>query len=158
MPANTTPIFTLTPNIGFAKIATTNAQVKSDGTSAGTTTDVMYCTFIAGANGSFVNKVRFNTVASAANVNSVATVLRLYRSSVSATIGAAVGATTSANTYLLAEISVPIIASSNSVNATSFFEIPLNIAFPSGTYLYVSQHVAQTTNQTWQAQAFGGDY
>ena len=158
MPANTSPIFSLTPNVGTALISTTSAQVKSDGTCAGTGTDLMYCSFVSGADGSFVQRIRFNTVASAAATKSVATVLRVYLSSVSATIGAAVGATTNANTFLLAEVSVPIISASNSVSATNFYEIPLNIAIPTSRYIHVSQHIAQNTNQAWNCKCFGGDY
>lgn len=158
MPANTSPIFSLTPNVGTALIATTSAQVKSDGTCGGSGTDLMYCVFISGANGSFLQRIRFNVVANAAATNSVATTLRVYLSTVSTAIGAAAGATTNANTFLLAEISVPIISSSHSTNATNFFEVPLNIAIPTGRYIMVSQHIAQTTNQAWNAKAFGGDY
>ena len=158
MPANTTPIFSLTPNVGTVLIGTTSAQVKSDGTSAGTGTDLMYSTFASGANGSFVQRVRFNCVANAAATNSVATTLRVYLTTVNTAVGSAAGATTSANTFLLGEISVPIISASNSTNATMYYELPLNIAIPTGRWIYVSQHIAQTTNQAWNAKCFGGDY
>ena len=158
MPANTNPIWSLTPNVGTVLLGTTSAQVKSDGTSAGTGTDLMYGTFASGANGSFVQRIRFNVVASAAATNSVATVLRAYLSTVSTTVGSAAGATTSANTFLLAEVSVPIISASHSTNASNFYEIPLNIAIPTGRWILVSQHIAQATNQAWNCKAFGGDY
>lgn len=158
MPANTNPIFALTPNVGTVLLGTTSAQVKSDGTSSGATTDLMYSAFASGANGSFVQRVRFNSVASAAATNSVATTLRVYLSTVSTTVGSAAGATTNANTFLLAEISVPIIATSHSTNATNYFDILLNIAIPASRWILVSQHIAQTTNQAWNAKVFGGDY
>ncbi len=158
MPANTAPIFSLTPNVGQVKIVTTIAQVKSDGTSAGSGTDIMYSVFASGANGSFVQRVRFNVVASAAAVTSVATTLRVYLSTVNTSVGSAAGATTAANTFCIAEISVPAISASNSTNATNYYDVPLNIAIPTGRWILVSQHVAQTTNQNWQATAFGGDY
>jgi hypothetical protein len=153
MAQNTSPIFTLVPNVGSILIATTNAQVKSDGTSAGSGADLMYKVFTAGANGSFVDKIRFFSVASAAATTGVATTLRAYLSSVSAP-----GATTNANTFLLGEVSVPAVNSSNSTNATNYYEIVLGIAIPTGQFVHVSQHVAQTTNQAWVAIAFGGDY
>ncbi len=118
----------------------------------------MYGVFDPAANGSFVQRVRFNTVASAANTTGVATTLRIYISTVATTEGSAAGATTSSNTQLLAEISVPAIASSHSTNATNYYDVPLNIAITSADHILVSQHVAQTTNQQWQATAFGGDY
>ena len=158
MPANTSPLFSLTPNVGTVLLGTTSAQVKSDGTSAGSGTDLMYSAFASGSNGSFIQRVRFNSVASAAATSSVATVLRVYLSTVSTTVGSAAGATTSANTFLLAEVSVPIIVSSHSLNATTFYEIPLNIAVPTGRWILVSQHIAQTTNQAWNCKVFGGDF
>lgn len=158
MLANTSPIFSLTPNVGTVKIATTSAVVASDGSSTGATIVLMYSAFQSGTNGSFVQRVRFNTVASAAAVNSVATTLRVFITTVNTAVGSAAGATTAANTQLLAEISVPLIATANSTNATNYYEVPLNIAIPTGRWIYVAQHVAQTTNQQWQATVFGGDY
>lgn len=158
MAANIQPIFPNVPRIGKTKIGTTSAQVKSDGTSSGASTDLMYCTFISGANGSFLQRIRFSTVASAAATNSVATVLRIYYSTIVTAEGAAAGATTAADTHLIAEISVPIISSSHSTLATNYYEVPLNIPIPATKYIMVSQHIAQTTNQQWQAIAIGGDY
>lgn len=154
MAANTTPIFTLTPNVGRARITTTYAQVKSDGTSAGSSNDRMVLCFTAGANGSYVDRVRFFSVANAVTTG-VATVLRVYLSTVAAPEA---GATTNANTFLLGEISVPAVPSANATNATSPYDVPLGFAIPSGTYIHVSQHTAQTTNQAWNALCFGGDY
>lgn len=153
MPVNTSPIFTLTPNVGRVGITTTYAQVKSDGTSAGSGADFVVKAFTAGANGSYVDKVRFFSVASAAATTGVATTLRAYLSTV-----ASPGATTSSDTYLLGEVSVPAISSSHSTNATNYYDLQLGIVIPTGTYIHVSQHVAQTTNQRWNAIAFGGDY
>lgn len=158
MSANTQFIVPVLPHVGKVKIGTTSAQVKSDGTSAGSGTDLMYSVFATGANGSFVQRVRFNAVASAAAVNSVATTLRVYLSTVSTSEGSAAAATTSANTQLLNEISVPIISASNSTNATNYYEVTLNMALPTGFWILISQHIAQTTNQNWQGTAFGGDY
>jgi hypothetical protein len=152
MPANTSPIFALTPNIGSVKITTTAALVRSDGSAANAIGTDQFLCFTAGANGSFVQRVRFNPVATAAAVTSVATTLRVYLSSVNT------GTPTATDTDLLAEISVPAISTSNSTNAVTYYEIPLNIAIPTAHYILVSQHVAQTTNQSWQAMVFGGDY
>lgn len=157
MSANKEPIFTLIPNIGTAKIPTTYAQPKNNGASAATGVDFMILAFIAGAEGSYVDKVRFHSVASTAATNSVPTTLRVYLSSVAAPETPSVG-TTAANTQLLAEISAPLIASGHSTIATNYIEVVLGIVIPTGKYIHVSQHVAQTTNQQWQATVFGGDY
>lgn len=158
MATNTQFIVPNVPHIGTVKLGTTSAQVKSDGTSAGSGTDLMYCVFATGGNGSYIQRVRFNSVASAAATTGVATTIRIYISTVSTSEGSAAGATTSSNTQLLVEIAAPAINSSHSTNPTLYFEIPLNIALPTGKYILVSQHVAQTTNQQWQATCFGGDY
>lgn len=151
--ANTSPIFTGTPKVGTAHIPTTYAQVKSDGTSAGTGTDIMILAFTAGTSGSYVERVRFYCVAGAAATTSIPTTLRCYLSTV-----AAPGATANTDTFLLGEISAPAISASHSTNATSPYDIPLGIAIATGYYIHVSQHVAQTTNQFWNAMVFGGDY
>lgn len=158
MAANNLPIFTLTPNVTGTKIGTTSAQVKSDGTCAGSGTDLMYGAFITGSNGSYIERVRFSPVASAAATNSVATTLRVYLSTVTSTVGGSPGATTSANTLLLGEVSVPAISASNSTAAVATFDLLLGFAIPTGTYIHVSQHVAQTTNQSWQGLVIGGNY
>ena len=152
MPANTTPIFSLTPNVSSVKITTTAALVRSDGSAPNAIGTDQFLAFTTGANGSFRQRVRFIPVSSAAAVNSVATTLRVFLSSVNT------GTPTASNTNLLAEISVPLISVANSTNAVTYYEIPLNIQVPSGRYILVSQHVAQTTNQSWQATVFGGDY
>lgn len=153
MAANINPIFTLTPNVSFATIVQTSAQVKSDGTSAGTAgADIMYLAFTAGANNSYVDRVRFQVVSTAVT-NSVATVLRAYVSTV-----AAPGATTAANTWCCGEISVPIISAGNTTNATNYYDIMLGFAIPTGKYIHVSQAIAQTANQNWIGIVFGGDY
>ena len=152
MAANTSPIYSLTPNIGDVKITTTSALVRSDGSAVNAIGTDQFLAFSSGADGSFVQRVRFIPVASTAGVNSVATTLRVFLSTVNT------GIPTAANTHLLAEISVPIISTSNNVSAVTYYEIPLNIAIPTNHYILVSQHIAQTTNQSWQAMVFGGNY
>ena len=113
----------------------------------------MYKVLTTGANGTYLDVIRFFSVASAAATTGVATTLRAYYSSV-----AAPGATTAANTFLLGEISVPAISSSHSTNATNYYDMVIQKRLPTGFYVHVSQHVAQTTNQNWIAMAFAGDY
>ncbi len=158
MSANTQPIFSATQNLGTTKLATTSAVAASDGSSTGSSPSLMYCIMASGANGSFLQRVRFNSVASAANTNSVATVLRIYLSTVATTVGSAAGATTSANTMLIAEISAPVVSSANSGSPAMYFDVPINAGIPTNKYILVAQHTAQTTNQQWQATAIGGDY
>jgi hypothetical protein len=149
MPANTAPIYTLTPNIGKTTITQTSANTSSAG--GGTVGTDIFKAFTAGANGSFLRKVRFLSVATAPT-SSVATTLRVFIS----TVGS--GATTAADTFLLAEISVGVIASDAATAATNFYEYTHNDIVPAGSFIHVAQHVAQTANQNWIAVAFGGDY
>ena len=132
MPANINPIYSLTPNVGTVKITQNSALVRSDGSAANAIGTDQFLAFTSGANGSFIQRVRFNVVASSAAVNSVATTLRVFLSSINT------GTPTAANTYLLAEISVPIISAANPTGASSYYEIPFNIAIPTGHYILVS--------------------
>ncbi len=113
---------------------------------------MLYNVFATGTNGSYVDRVRFIPVASTPT-NSVATTLRVYLSTV-----ASPGATTTSDTWLLAEVSVPAIPAANSVNAAGYFDVNIGLALPTGYYIHVCQHVAQTTNGNWNAICFGGDY
>jgi hypothetical protein len=152
MAQNFNPIYTLTPNVSSSKITTTSTNARSDGGATNAIGTDQFVAFTSGPSGSFVQRVRFNAVASAAAVTSVATTLRVFLSTVNT------GTPTSANTNLLAEISVPAISAAGASAATNYYEIPLNVAIPASRFILVSQHVAQTTNQSWQATVFGGDY
>lgn len=152
MPANTSPIFSLTPNISSAAITQTAALTRSDGVGVITGgTQTLFVAFTAGANGSFIQKVRFMSVANAPTTG-VATVLRVYISTTNT------GTTTAANTFLVGELSVPAVPSANATNASSYYELPLNFAIETGQYILVSQHTAQTANQNWIATVIGSDY
>jgi hypothetical protein len=149
MPQNTSPIFGLTPRISGVDITTTSAAARSDaGVAIGTN---QFLAFTSGPSGSYVQKVRFMSIASTPTTG-VATVLRCHYSTVNT------GTPTSGQAHLLGEISVGALASANATNATNFYELPLNFAMPANTYLLVSQHAAQTTNQNWEALVIGSDY
>lgn len=150
MPANTSPIFTLTPNIGRVAIAQASANTSSAG--GGTIGSDIFLLFTAGSNGSFVERIKFMSVASSANTAGVATTLRVFLS----TVGT--GSTTAADTFLLGELSVPSVVSDHATNASPPYEIQLGFAIPSGMYILIAQHVAQTANQNWVGIAIGGDY
>jgi len=149
MAQNTLPVFGLSPELQGVNITQTAASARSDGLGAiGTAT---FVAFTSGPSGSFVQKVRFMSVATTPTTG-VATVLRCYYSTVNT------GTPTSGQVFLLGEISVGALASANATNATNFYELPLNFAMPANTYLLVSQHAAQTANQNWQAFVIGSDY
>ena len=149
MPQNTSPIFGLTPRISGVDITTTAAAARSDaGVVIGTN---QFVAFTSGPSGSYVQKVRFMSIATTPTTG-VATVLRCHYTTVNT------GTPTTGQAFLLGEISVGGLASANATNATNFYELPLNFAMPANTYLLVSQHAAQTTNQNWEALVIGSDY
>lgn len=151
MAANTAPIFTLLPAIGSnVWLPATTANVKSDGT--GTIGTDMLLLETSGAEGTFLNKIRFSPSASVAATATTASVIRVYISTQSS------GATTSANTHLIGEIAAPAQTADQTTTATNYIEFPLGFAVPSGISLLFSMHHAAAANTAWQAVAFTGDY
>ena len=74
MAANTSPIYSLTPNISGAEITTANTN--SDGT--GTIGNNIFKVYTAGTNGSYVSVIRWSAVATVATTATTATVGRLF--------------------------------------------------------------------------------
>jgi hypothetical protein len=147
----TDPQFSATPNVGQAVwLPATTANTKSDGT--GTIGTDMLKVLTAGASGSFVQKVRATPSASAASTATTATVLRLYVSTVSS------GATTSANTTLVAEVACPAQTADVATSAVTPVEIPLGLALKSGQYLLASMHHAAAASTAWHLLGVAGDY
>ena len=152
MAQNTAPIFGLTPSIEGVNITQSSLSARSDGLAVITGgTQALFVAFAAGPSGSYVQKVRFMSVATTPTTG-IATVLRAYYSTVNT------GTPTAGQIFLLGEISVGALASANATNATNFYELPLNFAMPANTYLLVSQHAAQTANQNWQAFVIASEY
>ena len=139
MPANTAPIFTLTPAIEWS--ATMNAA-NTGNISAGTS----YIVYSAGTNGSYVQKIRFRH--QSINANSVATVGRVF-------INNAGPLSVAANNTIWDEVT---IAANTAVQnaATITYELPLNFALPSGYTIYCTLGTAVVGGI--QATVIGGDY
>jgi hypothetical protein len=109
MPANTTPIFPLTPNI-FSSAALTAANTNVDGT-----TGVYTNVFTAGANGS-----RLDYIKSRALGTNVATVMRVF-----------------VNHALFTEITIALTALSQ-VAALADVVIPLDLGLPANAVVDVT--------------------
>jgi hypothetical protein len=137
MPANTAPIFTINPDIQWVD-AITAANTTKDLTSG-----TIYLAFTAGANGSFVQRIRFRTLGT--NVVSVA---RVWINN-----GSTTG--TAANNTLWDEISLPATTVTETA-AQSNYELPLNFALPIGYTIYVTLGTAVAAG--WDAIVIGGDY
>jgi hypothetical protein len=149
MPANTAPIFSLTPNNG--KVSVTAALTKSDGT--GTIATDIFKLFTAGANGSYVGDVRFSVAASAAGTASTATVARVYLATTGS--GATTGGT---NVFLLAEAALPSQTADSTTTPTFPAVVPLNRALASGEFILVSTHHAPAASTAVHATCNGGDF
>jgi hypothetical protein len=137
MPANTAPIFTINPDIQWAD-AITAANTTKDLTSG-----TIYLAFTAGANGSFVQRIRFRTLGT-----NVASVARIWINN-----GSTTG--TATNNTLWDEISLPATTVTETA-AQSNYELPLNFALPIGYTIYVTLGTAVAAG--WDAIVIGGDY
>lgn len=135
MPANTAPIFTLTPNISWGEVATANTA--KDGT--GTTVLI----FTAGANGSYLQKAR-----SKAKGTNVATVLRFFLNNGSTPA-------TAINNTLLGEMTIAATTLSE-VAALAENEYTFDIPIPFGYRVYVT--IGTTVAAGLHVSGLGGDY
>lgn len=151
MPANTSPIYTLTPNIGQARITAQQAgSGKSDG--SGTVGTDIFKAFTAGANGSFVRDIRIKPAAATAGTTTTATNIRIYLS----TVGS--GSTTSSDTKLIDEITIPAVTAGSTTAATPQFGVTLNMVIPSGSYIHVGSGNSIAANTEFHATVVGADY
>jgi len=142
MPANTTPIFVLTPNMGTARLVA--AATASDG--SGT----LYPLMTAGVNGSRIDAVRFRN-AQVALAASTAMVHRIYYS--------ATNTSGSATCILVGEVATAAATrTAAAVGATSLYTFDLPLIMPSGSGLFVGQSAYAGAQDQFDAQAFAGDY
>lgn len=157
MPANTSPIFALTPNVGVAGVKLTAAMTNTkalDGTEAAGT--AMALVYTAGANGSRVDKVvcsYTSTAGATASGTTSATLVRIWANNGSAN-------TTAANNILLAEVAMPAQAvTALGTSAMPTFVVTDIPVLPNGYKIYAGTTVAVGgTNCAIQVAAFGGDY
>lgn len=138
MPANTSPIFTLTPNIGRARL--TSAVLTSDGTGATTV-------FTAGTNGSRLDRITVRNSQATAATSSAMTI-RIYISD-----------NAGANYRLYAEQTLATATrSTTAIGATTTFNFLGGLIIPSGTLVGVSQSVYAGVADQNDVIAEGGDY
>ena len=138
MPANTTPIFGLTPNV--TKVRVTTANTTRD--LSVTTNSVL--SFTAGANGSRVERITFTHVAADRTTASLAAVVRIYITD------AAI-----ANPRLYKEIGISAATPTSAIiGATTQLVIPGGIFIPSTQLMYVTISV----NTNFDVITEGYDY
>lgn len=148
MPANTTPIYTLTPITPSVQL--TAANTRSDGN--GTIGTDIFRLMTAGSNGSFLSSIRFMPWATVAGTATTGTVIRVYLSSQTS------GATTSANTFLIGEYSAAAQTADSATVGVYPIDAQINRALSAGEAVLISIHAAPAANTGWAATGFGGDY
>lgn len=143
MPANTSPIFTLTPEVMWSA-----NMILANNTNLSANTN-NYLVFSAGTNGSYVQKIRFRHQST--NVtSSQATVVRVFINN-----GGVV--TNPLNNTIWDEITIAANTVSQTA-ASANYELPLNFALPPGYTIYCTLGTALTAGTGIQATVIGGDY
>lgn len=149
MAGNVNPQYTKQGNFGSVLITAANTSSAGGGTVA---TDIFKAFTADATNGSFVEKVTFIPVATTPTTMAGPHTLRVFISSVGA------GATTSANTYLVAEVTAPAVAADSATVAVYPIDVPINQRIPAGWFVLVTEHTAPAANSNWRANVWGGDY
>lgn len=148
MAGNTDPIFTKNGKIGSVLVTAANTSSAGGGTIG---TDIFLAFTAEATNGSFIQRVRFIPVATAAT-STTATVGRVFISSATS------GATTSSNTFLVGEVTLPVVAADNATTAVIWFDVPLGFAINNNYTILVTNHAAPAANTNWRAVVMAGDY
>ena len=145
MPANTSPIYSIVGATDSVAANNTGLVVGPTANTAQDGTGTLYKAFTAGANGSYIQKIRFRPVGSPA-----ATVCRVFISSSSTT--------SATNTWLYDEITLPAVTVSQTA-ASSVFELPLNFAIDPNYLLYVTFGTSTGSAGTgYSVVTIAGDY
>lgn len=135
MPANTSPIFPLTPNLAWATVTTANTAKDGTGTVA--------TVYTAGANGSRVDYLKVRALGT-----NVATVIRVFINNGST------NATAANNTLIMDQT---IAATTNSETAQLADNIiQLDLSLPAGYKINVT--IGTTVAAGLQVTGVGGDY
>ena len=144
MPANTAPIYSLTPEVANNGTTGMNALVTAaanDYTGAGVNNSLI---FTADAtNGSFVQRLRFK-----AGGTNVASVARVFLNNGSAP-------TTASNNVFYGEISLPA-TTAIATAATVEIDYPMGFALPAGFRIYFGLGTAVSAG--WVATVIAGNY
>lgn len=149
MPANTDPIYSKNGQFNFVRI-TSNSQSSAGNGTIGT--DIFKAFTADATNGSFVRYVQFSPTSTVQNTATTATVGRVFVSSITT------GTTTSTDTWLVAEITLPSVTAASSSSASTMYSVPLNLALKAGYTILVTNHAAPAANTAWAAGVIAGDY
>lgn len=141
MPMNTIPVFTHTPNIGWANLLAADANTALDGT--GTVKTV----FTAGNQGGYAQSLMVK--ASTTVATSTTATLRIWINN-----GSTNG--TATNNTLFREYPLGAVTGSSTV-PTFNYEFPLNVMLPAG-YKIILTVATMAANTGWQFTCVGADY
>lgn len=147
MAVNTSPIFPVTPHIGWGTVTTADATAANNHTGASSSA---VCLFTAGAYGSRIDKIKVVPLGT-----NVATVLRLFVTNTGAN-------TSAANNSLIKEIAFAASTISETAIMAEQEWSPdqasnrLDMSLPPGYKLYAI--VGTTVAAGLQVTVFGGDY
>jgi hypothetical protein len=152
MAQNTSPIFTLKPEIQWASNATnpfiTSAVLGATTTAAYDGTSGAYLVFSGNAtNGSFLQKLILEP---GPGNNGTAAVLRVF-------INNGLTTATASNNALVMSYSLPTTTASATAQA-SHIEVPLNIQIPPGYRVYTVLSSSALLTGGWAIIGVGGDY
>lgn len=119
MPANTKPIFTAQPDVGYVKgINQSFSGMSITGPANSTTIRLLY---YVGADGAYIQKIRWRSLGS-----NIASVGRIWVCTNPSANGSTVG---SANTFLYEDVSLPATSLLTNAAQTNI-EVPMNLALP----------------------------
>lgn len=139
MPANNAPIFVLTPNVGFARVAAANTASDGSGT--------LVTAFTAGTNGSRIDFITITNsqITAAASSNMV---VKVFITNTSGT-----------SPRMLTEVALAATTRSTSaVGATTTITFSNGLIIPSGTLIQVCQSVYAGVQDQNDVVVRGGDY
>ena len=149
MPGNADPIYTRAGSLGSPVAITTGNSSSQGGGTIGT--DIFLAFTADATNGSFVREVRLNLGESSIGTPSTATVGRVFLSTQTS------GSTTSSNTHLWMEVSLPAQTPTATVAGVAVV-IPMNLILPAGWTILVTTGASPAANTHWKATVVGGNY
>jgi len=148
MPANTNPIFTITPRFSWPNpnpigtlAVTATVSSSYDGTNTNST-----LVFSGAGNGSFLQKLIFES----GGTNGTAAVARVFINNGSTP-------TTATNNSLIMQYSLPTSTASNT-QGVGHIELPLMVQIPPNYRVYVMISSSSNLSGGWYVTAVGGDY
>lgn len=152
MGGNAQPQFGRQGNISSGAVTVGNTSSEGGGTIGGGSPTIFLAFTADATNGSFVDLLRWMPTASSAGTATTSTVGRVFVSSVAS------GSTTSANTFLINELTLPSITADSASAAVTWFDVPLGFRLPAGYTILVTNHATPAGSTQWIATVFGQDY